>query len=336
MFNPLDFTNLNETDVREEIIAPLIRFLGYRSGTENNVIREQSLRYPKIFLGKKQPQKDPILRGKADYILEAHNSVRWVIEAKAPTVNIDLDVVEQAYTYASHPEVRAVYFVLCNGHDLIVYQTAHGPGCPPIFEAIYQQLNEKLANISNLLSPSAIIRDNPNIKPDTGIPIGPGLRSVVRIANGFIHYKNNSLDNIFLNELQSTISEGAIERDEKGRLVAYLKTHGPMRSFQELNERIGLASFEMESFDSELSTEKENPTTFVYENTIILPAGESFLDINTWQQVTIPMNISCHVFAEAKGILGGNRFSGTFTTIMRYIEANVNIQTQGMFEVFLA
>ena len=114
MFDPLDFTNLNETDVREEILAPLIRSLGYRSGTENDVIREQSLRYPRAFLGRKKPGQDPVLRGKADYILDARNAVRWVIEAKAPDVELDLDAVEQAYTYASHPEVRAVYFVLSN------------------------------------------------------------------------------------------------------------------------------------------------------------------------------------------------------------------------------
>ncbi len=71
MFEQLKFDDLNETDVREEIVAPLIRNLGYRSGTENNVIREQSLRYPRAFLGHKNPGKDPIRRGKADYILEA-------------------------------------------------------------------------------------------------------------------------------------------------------------------------------------------------------------------------------------------------------------------------
>lgn len=90
----IDFTRLNETDVREEIIAPLIRELGYRSSTEHNVLREQSLRYPRLSLGRKDTRKDPLLRGKADYILEAGGLVRWVIEAKAPTCDIDIDEIE--------------------------------------------------------------------------------------------------------------------------------------------------------------------------------------------------------------------------------------------------
>jgi hypothetical protein len=34
------FEEFNETDVREEIIASLLRALGYCSGTDNNIIRE--------------------------------------------------------------------------------------------------------------------------------------------------------------------------------------------------------------------------------------------------------------------------------------------------------
>lgn len=53
IFPDYNFEELNETDVREEIIAPLLRELGYRSGTENDVIREQLLKYPRSYLGRK-------------------------------------------------------------------------------------------------------------------------------------------------------------------------------------------------------------------------------------------------------------------------------------------
>ena len=78
-FPPLPFDRMNEADVREEILAPFIRELGYRMGTEHDVIREQSLRYPKIFLGRKNPNRDLELRGRADYILESSGRVRWVL-----------------------------------------------------------------------------------------------------------------------------------------------------------------------------------------------------------------------------------------------------------------
>ena len=46
-----NFDSMGETDVREEVIAPLLRYLGYRSGTLNNIIREQHLSYPPSITG---------------------------------------------------------------------------------------------------------------------------------------------------------------------------------------------------------------------------------------------------------------------------------------------
>ena len=74
---------MGETDGREEIVAPLLRHLGYRSSTINDIVREQNLRYPNLQLGRRKPT-DPLLRGKADYICIAGGLVKWVIEAKTP------------------------------------------------------------------------------------------------------------------------------------------------------------------------------------------------------------------------------------------------------------
>ena len=128
-FPPYDFDTLNETDIREEIVAPLLRILGYRSGAENNVIREQPLNYPKSFLGRKKGS-DPILRGGANYICEIQKQVRWVIEAKSPDAAIGLESEEQSWSYANHPEIRAVYFCLANGKEFKIFQTNRGPEAP--------------------------------------------------------------------------------------------------------------------------------------------------------------------------------------------------------------
>ncbi len=336
MFEQLKFDDLNETDVREEIVAPLVRSLGYRSGTKNNVIREQSLRYPRAFLGHKNPGKDPILRGKADYILEADGKVRWVIEAKAPDVSIGSDEIEQAWSYASHPEIRAVYFVLCNGRTLKVFQTNQGPATGPLLEISYDDFQKMYPQIENVLGPTAVLRDHPPQKIDTGIPLGAGLRSVVRITNGLIQYKQNSLGLVPLNELQITIADGAVERDEDGGLIAYVKTISPSKTLQELNERLGLTAFEMSSQDNTLSTDINKPTVLVYQKTITLPAGEQILDLQTWKTVTLPMNIRCNVNARATGVLENRRFHGTFTTDMNYLEAGLKVDMAGAFEVHLA
>lgn len=336
MFEPLKFEELNETDIREEVLAPLVRTLGYRSGTIHNVIREQSLRYPRAFLGRKDAKKDPLLRGKADYILEANGKVRWVIEAKAPDVEIDIDSIEQAWSYASHAEVRAVYFVLSNGKIMQIFQTNQGPNSGSILSVTYEELEGKLPNIKNILSPEAILRDHPEITLDPAEPLGPGLRSIVRITNGLIKYENNSLWLRVFNELQIGIAEGAIERDEEGRMVAYVRTTGPTRSLQDLNERLGLSTFEMVSPDSTISTDAENPTTLSYRNTVTLSAGEKILDLNTWKSIILPANISCHVVAQAHGFLDGHKFAGKFITRMNYIEAQIVVDMVGSFEVFLA
>jgi len=336
LFEPINFNNLNETDIREEILAPLIRRLGYRSGSEHNVIREQSLRYPRIFIGRKNIKKDPILRGIADYILEAGSAVRWVIEAKAPHVEIDIDTIEQAYTYANHPEVRAVYFSLSNGKRLLVFQTNRGPDFEPIIDLSYDELEQKFQIVENLLSPSSILSNNPEIKIDLGSPIGKGLRSVVRITNGVISYHSNSLNLPALREMQTTISSGAVERDEEGRLVAFLNTIAPTRSLQNLNQKLGLTSFEMYSDDVCISNDPLIPTVFRSEQTVTIPAGEKLLDLNSWQEISLPMNMVCKVSTQASGHLKENKFYGDFVSSMKFQNMAQPIKLSGKYELFIA
>src|SRR5712692_1194115 len=260
------------------------------TGSRNNIIREQSLRYPRNSLGRKDPKKDPELRGKADYILEVGGKLRWVIEAKSPGVAIDTDSIEQAWTYANHPEIRAVYFVLCNGRTLSVFRTAHAPAAGAVLSLSYEEFDPKFQLLVNLLSPEALVRDFPTIEIDVGLPIASGLRSLARITNGLIRYESNSLGLVPLNEIQLGISAGSVERDENGKLIAFLETVAPMRSLQEVNERLGLAKFEMVGLDNVLSTNAQSPTVFSYRNVIILPAGEEVLNLLTWSRVSLPTN----------------------------------------------
>ncbi len=324
---------MNETDVREDVIAPLVNQLGYKTGSENNIIREQSLRYPKISLGRKDQRKDPELRGKADYILEVGSRLRWVIEAKAPAVAIDTDSIEQAWTYANHPEIRAIYFVLCNGRTLSIFRTPEGPNTGAVLSLSYDKFDSQFQMLAGLLSPEALVRDFPSIKADGGLPIAPGLRSLARIANGLIRFERNSLGLGPLNEIQLGISGGSVERDENGKLIAFLETVAPMRSLQEVNERLGLAKFEMVGADSVLSTNAQSPTVFSYRNVIILPAGEEVLNLLTWSRVSLPTNVTCHVEAEARGAYRERLFSGVFAT--RY-EFGISLDVSGSFEIHLA
>jgi hypothetical protein len=336
LFEPLKFEELNESDVREEVIAPLLRALGYRSGTDNNVVREQLLRYPRVFRGRKNPPKDPLLRGKADYILEVQGAVRWVIEAKAPDVEIGADEIEQAWSYANHPEVRAVYFALCNGHQFVLFQTNRSPESPPLLSVLYEEFPNALRRLQNVISPEALLRDHPRQEVDIGDPIGPGLRSVARITNGIIRYERSSLAVPALSELQIGIAAGAVERDEEGRLLAYIQTTSPIRSLQALNERLGLAGFEMLSPDRCLSVDPNRPTRFQYKHHVILPAGEEAFDITRWCPVVLQINIRCDTLAEASGVLADRVFRGDFVTNMHYVDLGMRVSLSGSFEAHLA
>ncbi len=313
----LPFDRMSEADVREEVIAPLLRDLGYRTGTQFDVIREQSLRYPRVFLGRKDPRKDPELRGKADYILEVNGRTRWVVEAKAPGVEITVDDIEQAWTYANHAEVRAVYFVLCNGREFRIYSTQSAPSVGALLSISYEELEERFSTLSNVLAPAAIERDFPEQQTAVGHPIGPGLRSIARVSSGLIRYQKSSWNHPVLGQLQVAIVDGAVERDENNHLIAFLRTQAPLRSFQEFNERMGFHEFEMVSQASELSIDPARPTEFVYSNTLVLPEGEELLDMTTWNRVRLSVTVRCDVSATALGVLDHNVFAGRFTSLLQ-------------------
>ena len=334
-FPQYDFASLNETDIREEIIAPLLRHLGYRSGTENNVIREQPLTYPKSSLGRKK-KTDPILRGRADYICNVKGQINWVIEAKAPSEALDNDAVEQSWTYANHPEIRAVYFCLSNGLDFQIFQTDRDPGAKPFFQCNYENMEESLDIIMNILSPEGILRDHPKYKVDKGLPIGPGLRSIVRITSGSINYINNTLGLKPLIGLTMAITEGSIERNENGKLETYIETQGPYQSLQKLNEKLGLHSLRLFSDHEVVSTNPEIPTVCSAITTHIIPKGEMALNLVTWEETPFLMNMSIESQTIATGYLEGNKFHGKFNALLTFQEIDLKVAMGGSFKVYLA
>ncbi|MDQ0415661.1 hypothetical protein J2S25_003888 [Mesobacillus stamsii] len=72
----LNFKEWNESDIREDFIAPLLRIFGYSKGTVNDIIREKSLRLSKPFhrIGRKNVS--------IDYIPSVRLKSFWIIEAK--------------------------------------------------------------------------------------------------------------------------------------------------------------------------------------------------------------------------------------------------------------
>lgn len=334
-FPNFNFDAMGEADVREEIVAPLIRHLGYRSGTEHDIIREQTLSYPKVSLGRRK-NTDPLVRGRADYICVAGQQVRWVVEAKAPDADLDQPSEEQAWTYANHPEIRAVYFCITNGREFKLFQTNRGPSAAAIFSSTYGELAEKLAAIENVLAPASVLRDHPLQDVDVGRPIGPGLRSIVRITNGSVSFDTNSMNLRPLMGMLMSITDGSVERNEQGRLEAHLSAVVPFQGLQSLNEKFGLNQMHLLSTCEVVSSDQANPTVFESTRHVVLPQGEVVLDLMTWKQVALPMNIVTVVHTLATGVLRGNEFFGDFEGRFAYQGKPQRISIRGKFRIHLA
>ncbi|WP_242411951.1 DNA methyltransferase [Cyanobacterium sp. IPPAS B-1200] len=123
MFHQIDFQGIKnnpdfkEDSVREVIILPLLKYLGY---DEKNIIRSKTLQHPFLKIGSKKRPINLI----PDYVLKIENSYGWVLDAKAPSENIKTgDNIEQVYSYATHPEIRSNYFALCNGIEFSLFKT---------------------------------------------------------------------------------------------------------------------------------------------------------------------------------------------------------------------
>lgn len=117
-FSLLDDPRFNEESVREELIAPLIKYLGYTNSGETQVIRNHGLKHPFVSIGSSRKSITVI----PDYLMKVWEKPAWVLEAKSPTEPINQTKhAEQTYSYAIHPEIRVNYFALCNGRDFALY-----------------------------------------------------------------------------------------------------------------------------------------------------------------------------------------------------------------------
>lgn len=333
----MNFDLLNETDVREEIVAPWLRALGYRTGTQHNVRRELYLQYDRLSLGRKKGERDPELRGKADYVLEAGGRVRWVLEAKAPSNDLGPDEVEQAWTYANHPEVRAVYHCLCNGRRLDMYRTNSGPSHPALLSLLYAELTQPAgwSRLERLLAPEAVLRDNPDTVVDTDEPVGPGLRSFAQIVGGHIRYHSSSLRLPALTQIQISAIGGTVQRNEGGGLVATVQTRAPTFDLQALLERMRLTSFSMRSNDHTISADQNRPSLFTYEGQVVFPEGQSMPDINTWEsrRLLAPMGVRVRFAAQVSVQFG--RLVGTVRNEATFNDVT-SVVSEGSIELWLS
>lgn len=117
-FDLLNNPEFHEDSVREEIVLPIIKGLGYSPDKPNQIIRSRKLLHPFVSIGSQK--KDIYII--PDYLLEVNGKPAWILDAKSPSEEIIKSKnVEQAYSYAIHNEVRTNFYALCNGKEFVLY-----------------------------------------------------------------------------------------------------------------------------------------------------------------------------------------------------------------------
>ena len=163
-FDLLDNSEFKEDSVREEIILPIIRQLGYSANKPNQIIRSRNLKHPYVSIGSKRKEIYII----PDYLFEVSQKPAWILDAKAPTELITKSKhVEQAYSYAIHPEVRVKLFELCNGREFALYNIEQ---LEPVMHFKIQALSLHFSELKRLLSPTTVFDQSQQvIKKDLGL-----------------------------------------------------------------------------------------------------------------------------------------------------------------------
>lgn len=162
--NLLENSEFKEDSVREEIVVPILKELGYTASKPNQIIRSRNLIHPFVSIGS-QKKKIYIV---PDYLLEVEGKPTWILDAKAPSESIIKSKnVEQAYSYAIHPEVRARFFSLCNGKEFVFFSV---DGIEPIMHFQIQALPLYWESIKGILSPEKVLlKNNLEYKKDLGL-----------------------------------------------------------------------------------------------------------------------------------------------------------------------
>ena len=154
-FEVLDDLYFKEDSVREELIVPIIKALGYSVTGDARIVRSKPLVHPYVAIGSQRKNISII----PDYLFMLGNKPYWILDAKSPTEDIlKSKHIEQAYSYAIHPEVRAELYALCNGREFILYSI----GCfEPVLHFALKDIEKYWEKLFRILNPET--KANPEL-----------------------------------------------------------------------------------------------------------------------------------------------------------------------------
>lgn len=171
-FSILDSPDFKEDSVREELIQPMLKNLGYSASGDFRIIRSKALIHPFVMIG----SKSHAIKIIPDYLLEVKGEPAWVLDAKAPSEEIrNGKNVEQAYSYAIHPHVRVKFYALCNGKEFTLFHIESGK---PLLKFSLAEIDKFWKDLYSRLSPQ-VFKENMNSLQHTNLSkIKPQLKSI--------------------------------------------------------------------------------------------------------------------------------------------------------------
>lgn len=150
-FQLLNSAEFKEDAVREELINPILKQLGYKAYGHNRIVYSKTLSHPFVKIGSQKRQINIV----PDYLFEINGKYSWVLDAKAPDENILLgDHIEQVYSYSIHPDINADIFALCNGKEFVAYSKDKRE---PLLFFQLSEIDKHWEEIEKLLSPDKFI-----------------------------------------------------------------------------------------------------------------------------------------------------------------------------------
>tara|TARA_R110002074_G_C12445311_1_gene658057 strand:+ start:215 stop:1285 length:1071 start_codon:yes stop_codon:yes gene_type:complete len=316
-FQYANINTMTEADVREIIVRPLLHALGYSQGsTDARIETEKQLIYSKQFLGHKNPNRDPDLRGRADYICEVVSFGRWVVEVKSPRSQLSLEDSNQAHTYAAHPEVSAIFTLLTNGREFRLYNTSNPS--TPILRWPIEDTKNHFYTLVNLLGPDAIKRRT-TFPIDSGKPLSRGWGSSAEIVGGFLTYEKQSSTNPVIQNTESIIegTQAAVTgkkicRGDDGRIEAEITLKAPFTEWERVNKIGGIEEFRFSTSDGFISADINSPSIFQGHIESSLPEGTQ-MKVSPGNIVTLPSAMTMVVGTEAIGFLENESLVGVFS-----------------------
>jgi hypothetical protein len=126
-FSALDDPEFKEDSVREDLVAPILKALGYSPTGPHQMVRSRKLQHPYVSIGTTSQRISLI----PDYLLQLEGRPAWILDAKSPTESVfEATHIAQAYSYAIHRDIRVDWFALCNGREIAAFHVADMASVP--------------------------------------------------------------------------------------------------------------------------------------------------------------------------------------------------------------